>query len=279
MTACSDAAPPLPTKGFGSGAALGSTASPEAVSNAHDAEMISIPGATFEMGCTGEDEPRCAQDLHTETVEDFELDRYEVLREDYLVCVADGVCTPPFFAVDPMLSIPEGDDVPVGGIDHTQAEIYCEWADKRLPTSAEWELAARGPDGGNSYPWGDDWDPSLCNGCDTPWTIETEHSDYTECDGSVDGYSGMAPKDAFPEGDSFYGVAQMCGNAFEWTSDPWEATEGSGEDLSGEYWVIRGGGFGPFNGMGDATNGLLAWKEQKDPTNAAGDHIGFRCAR
>lgn len=217
-----------------------------------DTPEVEIPASTFEMGCTGPDNARCARDLHTVHVDAFAIDRDEVLLHDYRLCVDMGWCTEPFLMVEPMRPVDDGPDMPVGGIDFTPATDYCRWLGKRLPTSEEWELAARGVDGEHRYPWGNDWDPSKCNGCDTRSDPEHALGDYTPCDGSSDSYAGMAPVDAFPEGDSPWGVSQMCGNAFEWTATEWEE-----ESTGGQHQGFGVVGSGPTTAW--ATPTMACW--------------------
>lgn len=96
-------------------------------------------------------------------------------------------------------------DHPVTGVTHAQAAAFCGWLDEvtgrrhRLPTRLEWETAARGPRG-LRYPWGDAWDPAICN------CIEAERGD-------------TVPVDEFPRDRSPFGCAQLAGNVSEWTED------------------------------------------------------------
>ena len=234
-------------------------------------EMISIPGGALGMACASVDDIRCAKDYHEVEVAGFLIDRFEVEIFHFEECVAAGACDPAYFESAPTTDVAYAAGLPAGGIQWHQARDYCDWAGKRLLTSAEWELAARGLDGGHDYPWGDDWDPALCNGCDREPDEEAGTTGYVPCDGSLDGYAGAAPIDAHPEGASPYGVEQMCGNILEWVSDP--IVLESGETV----YAIRGGGWGPSNGMGHPLQGLIAWAQLKDPPNAGAEHIGVRC--
>jgi formylglycine-generating enzyme required for sulfatase activity len=105
---------------------------------------------------------------------------------------------------------------PVVQVNWDDAKAYAEWVGGRLPTEEEWEKAARGIDG-HIYPWGDEFDPTLCNTC----------RDYIRTTTPVGYYS--------PQGDSPYGCADMAGNVWEWTV--------GGLELGDEHSVMRGGAF------------------------------------
>jgi iron(II)-dependent oxidoreductase len=126
-------------------------------------------------------------------------------------------------------------DEPVLHVSCYEAEAYCEWAGRRLPTEAEWErAAATTPDGATQrrYPWGD-----------------TVRADAANLDGR---YGGPAPVDAFTAGASAWGAVQMLGNAWEWTATRFAPYPGFSADPYKEYsapWfesehrVLRGGSF------------------------------------
>ena len=104
---------------------------------------------------------------------------------------------------------PELADHPVVFVSWTDARAYCRWAARRLPSEAEWEKAARGPDG-NKYPWGrDEPTPELAN------FGQARAKNYP----ITPGEGGTAPVDAFPRGASPYGIEGMAGNVFEWCED------------------------------------------------------------
>jgi formylglycine-generating enzyme required for sulfatase activity len=133
---------------------------------------------------------------------------------------------------------PDGkEDHPVVHVSWHDAVDYCKWLSQvtgrpyRLPSEAEWEKGARGPDG-RIYPWGDEWDPRRCN------NVETDLSIFLD----------TTPVGAYAEGASPYGLLDMAGNVFEWTRSlyrdyPYNPADGR-EDMNVlDRWVIRGGAF------------------------------------
>jgi formylglycine-generating enzyme required for sulfatase activity len=232
--------------------------------------MVLVPGGPFVMGADDRD-GRVGVEVgvdslprHERDVAAFWIDRTEVTHEAYRAFVADTGRKAP---VDPRFADfyawREGDypaglaNHPVVYVDWHDADAYCAWAGKRLPTEAEWEKAARGTDG-RTYPWGDTWEPDRCN------TRETALG-WTAAAGTTEG-------DVSP-----YRARDLCGNVSEWTADWYLAYPGSTlerRSFGKRFKVVRGGSWllvhDPFARV---TNRTLSFKPTKRHRS-----IGFRCA-
>ena len=107
------------------------------------------------------------------------------------------------------------DDYPVVHVAYEDAEAYAKWAGKRLPTEAEWEFAARGRLAGKPYVWGDELRPQ------GKWMANTHQGHFPDRDAGDDGYSGLTAVAKFPP--NGYGLYDMAGNAWQWTTDWYRA--------------------------------------------------------
>ena len=150
-------------------------------------------------------------------VGDFFLDRYEVTNQSYFAYVVEtSHRLPGMWRTHAYLSQP---DQPVVGVSWADAQSYCRWANKRLPTESEWEKAARGIDA-RSFPWGNDWDRTRLHtadalaGEDLPsfvrWNAWREDTRAEET------LRRAARVGSHPEGSSPYGAEDMAGNVWEW---------------------------------------------------------------
>jgi serine/threonine-protein kinase len=166
----------------------------------------------------------------------FWMDKTEVTNAMYSLCVNSGYCSRPakstMYTLGQYYGEPTYANYPVVYVNYNQAKSYCEWAGRRLPTEAEWVAAAQGTDG-RIFPWGNSVvDGTRANVCDTNCTLEELVKDGRQDTSINDGYAYTAPVGSFPAGASPYGILDMAGNVWEWTST-----------ISGGSYVIRGGGW------------------------------------
>lgn len=232
--------------------------------------MLFVPAGDFLMGSTASD-PLASDDEKPQRLvylDDFWIDKVEVSNYAYRQCVAVEGCSEPQIRSTIFID----DNLPVVGVNWKQAATYCQWVGARLPTEAEWEKAARGVDG-RIYPWGDEFDGSLLNYCDTNCV-----ADWRDFNGD-DGYRYTAPVGSYRTGASPYGVLDMSGNVWEWTADWYQADiyttsvykNPTGPE-NGVQRVIRGGSwYYP-------SKSLRVARRHKDVAASAYDNIGFRCA-
>ena len=172
----------------------------------------------------------------------FFIDKYEVTNIQYGAFVLATGHSPPAFGGTP--------DHPVLGVSWYDAEAFCGWAGKGLPTEAQWEKAARGTDG-LSYPWGEDWDSARLRSAEEiarrPVETFSEWTDWQQTS-LIANLPGPVAVGRYLEGASPYGVMDMAGNVWEWVADWYGRDYYSiqprrnplGPD-SGERRVLRGG--------------------------------------
>jgi len=241
------------------------------------AEMVRVPAGEFWMG-TAPDEAETAPDeqpRHRVTLDGFALDAREVSRACFAAFLeAGGYDEPrrwtsegsawrartgaraPAVWDEASFATPE---LPVVGVSWFEADAYCRWRGGRLPTEAEWEKAARGPDG-RRFPWGEEWSAERANGAAA--------------------VGRLTPVGAYPAGVSPYGAHDMAGNVWEWVRD-WYGKRYYAESPpsdpagppAGESRVIRGGAWNfPPRHLRTAARTHL-------PPETRLRYLGFRCAR
>jgi len=240
--------------------------------------MVAVPGGTFPMGS---DAAAAEQPVHNVTLPAFYIDTTEVTNASWAACVAAGACHLPGSTDDyvhkPYYGVDTFNDYPVIFVSWYNADAYCHWRGARLPTEAEWEMAARWNAGASSvsvYPWGNDWNPANANACDASCLLGT-FKDTTFNDNQPE----MSPVNAFPADVSPSGAIGMAGNVAEWVSDWYSATYYSVSPAdspvgptSGIEKVVRGGSWSQ-----DKNWARSSARSHFGPlTQAAG--VGFRCA-
>ncbi|HVW30331.1 MAG TPA: formylglycine-generating enzyme family protein [Polyangiaceae bacterium] len=192
--------------------------------------------------------------LHMVSISAFSIDKTEVTQAEYTSCVKAGQCSPPGCDWDCSMG-----DIPAGCVNLADAKAYCAYANGRLPTEAEWELAARGTDE-RIYPWGND-----APTCDLV---------------NMDGCGEVAQSvGSHPSGASPYGALDMAGNVVELVADYYAAdyyatspTMDPKGPATGAHFVGRGGGY----------KSVAIWQRTSArdtyDTDDSAKSLGFRCA-
>lgn len=238
-----------------------------------EGKMVSVPSGTFNMGCDPGKDPVCyfAPDeaMHEVTLDAFMIDKFEVTFQRYQTCVDAGRCAPPAVGGALNYGWPGVESFPVNGVTWYQAHTFCQWEGKRLPTEAEWEMAARGFDG-RIYPWGDE-----APNCQRA-VMDRPDAGHLGC-----GTGNTMAVGSVPAGASPFGAQDMAGNLWEWVAD-WHSpsyyqqsprSNPKGPE-SGAYKVARGGDF--FSRQGYEVRATSRFFYEPSDYSIA---IGFRCAR
>jgi formylglycine-generating enzyme required for sulfatase activity len=229
------------------------------------------------------------QPAHTVALDGFWIDRTEVTNEQFAAFLnekgnqEEGGTTWVYVedtgAMITMIERVDGEfrpnsgyaDHPVFAVSWYGAAAYCQWAGARLPTEAEWEYAARGPER-RVFPWGDELDGTLLNYCDASCESEVADESFD------DGYARTAPVGSYPEGASWCGALDLAGNVWEWVADryglyPDGRQENPTGPAEGELRGVRGGGFDVgWPRMRNASRFAI------DPSYQTLGVLGFRCA-
>ena len=224
-------------------------------------DMVYVSGGNFQMGSAVGEGTDADRPQHTVDLDAFWIDQTEVTNSMYQICVQKGSCTPPTAtrsdAKDNYFGNPQYNAYPVNYANWNQADAYCKWAGRRLPTEAEWEKAARGTDG-RLYPWG--------------------ANDPVQALGTEDNVHGVQAVGSYPAGASPYGAWDMAGNAAEWVAD-WYGPYPSGSvsnpkgPSTGKEKVQRGGSRHTMTDYIKTTA-----RDASSPTESGFGDFGFRCA-
>lgn len=256
---------PTPTLGIGS-----------IIMSEKDGEtLVYVPQGNFIMG--SEDGEANERPMHTVYLDSFWIDQTEVTNKQYQVCVNAGACEPPSSNTSYLQEAncyggscvypfdyygdPKFDNYPVIFVSWNQANAYCSWVGRQLPTEAQWEKAARGPDA-NIYPWGN-----------------------FEPNGNLLNYNSIigdtTKVGSYQSGKSIYGAYDMAGNVWEWVNDWYDGSYYQNSPLSnplgpetGDGKVLRGRSLGSYGGY-SVRSSYRYWRY---PTDASQGDFGFRCA-
>jgi eukaryotic-like serine/threonine-protein kinase len=226
------------------------------------APAVLVPAGEFTMGS---DLFLNERPIHAVQLDAFWIDQHEVTNALYQKCVTAQQCEAPVGGYSDRhpagyYGNPEFDNFPVAYVGWAEADRYCRWAGKRLPTEAEWEKAARGTDA-RSFPWGNTFDANRANSALNLELVTTA-------------------VDAHPTGASPYGAVDMAGNVWEWVAD-WYAEDYYARSphadptgpVTGTLHIVRGGGYGGY----DAAQRTSLRRDMD--TNERAAYVGFRCAR
>jgi formylglycine-generating enzyme required for sulfatase activity len=241
--------------------------------------MARIPAGKFVMGTDEVDPEDTALKLgvvkpwfvdehpaHTVDLPAYFIDRFEVTNGQYGKFVrSTGHPAPSSWNNG---TFPAGEErLPVVMVTFDDADAYCRWAGKRLPTEEEWEKAARGTDG-RIYPWGNQFDPERAN---------------------VGGaHPNRLPVGSLPKGASPYGVEDLIGNVWEWTDSwyrPYPGSRYQSPNFERPVRVLRGNSWSPIGHYPPEVQGTLVEHHSTAtfrlfaPPDAAIEDVGFRCAR
>ena len=197
---------------------------------------------------------------HRVGLDAFWLDRTEVTADQYRRCVEARACATPGSSGEDWVYDRKYDNRPMTGVDWSQASAYCNWVGARLPTEAEWEYAARGPEE-RIYPWGNEWD-------------ENRVAIWYPSDPAI----GSQNVGSHPDGASWCGALDLAGNVAEWVEDwygPYTSNPQANPNgpLAGDVKVIRGGSFLVSN-PGAVRSDQRNYAEPSTTSSL----IGFRCA-
>lgn len=235
------------------------------------APMVEIPSGSFPMGVPPGDRDggRDEYPRHEVLLDTFWIDQFEVTNGRYIEFVKSAGHRVPQNPTNPTRNLWQGDSIteslaerPVINVDWFDADAYCKWAGKRLPTEAEWEKAAKGTSD-RRFPWGN-VEPTA------------KHLNYNQ---RWIGEKTLMPVGSYEAGKSPYGVYDVVGNVWEWVNDWYDAryyekspSKNPTGPQEGTKKVIRGAGW-----QNETPTVRIFTRVDSDPT-MRNESTGFRCA-
>jgi formylglycine-generating enzyme required for sulfatase activity len=251
--------------------------------------MVYVPAGQFEMGSN---EDQRAKPVHSVALDAFWIDQSEVTNAMFAAFLNErgnqveegvswlepgaghrGIIYGHIEEHEGVFRPESGyEDYPVIEVSWYGAAAYCEWVGARLPSEAEWEYAARGPQA-LAYPWGNTFDGSLANYCDANCTYDWRDMDFD------DGYAQWAPVGSYTQGASWCNALDMAGNVWEWVNDWWSEDyyahspmdNPQGPD-SGTLHVARGGSW-----FDEGSLAPLSRRAGLTPSSYRMHWVGLRC--
>ena len=230
------------------------------VGSRHEAPMALIPAGEFAMGSDrGQDDE---QPVHRVALRAFYLDVHEVTVSRFADFLNAQKSDPPF-KWNEALTGNQGNK-PVVGVDWYDARDYCRWVGKRLPTEAEWEMAARGTEG-RMYPWG---------------SVHPTKAHANAGQNQWRGYGTLTNVGSYEPGKTPEGVYDLAGNLWEWVADWYDpvyyqfsARDNPTGPPAGPLRALRGGAWN------NDSKAIRSANRAAYAPNARRNDVGFRCAR
>lgn len=271
-----------------------------------DEHMVQLPGGKFQMGSSSTQSRDEEGPIREVTVKPFAIDKFPVTNRDFREFVREKKykteaeafgwsfvfedfvseelkkkvtqkleSAPWWLPVEkafwrqpagPGSGIADRLDHPVLHVSWNDAQAFCRWKGKRLPTEEEWEFAARGGLEQRLYPWGNKFQPNRTN----LW-----QGDFPRGDTAEDGYHGVSPVAAFSPQNS-YGLYDLLGNTWEWTASQY-TPPGPPRPRAEAMHVLRGASW-IDTVDGSANHRASITTRMGNTPDSASDNLSFRCA-